>query len=366
MSWEHWLLAAAAAIAVAAAFYFSMRGEQSSQKKSAATIKEPFFASRVSSRPAKSAAAEESESAIIKDAKNIGGDGGSSGRQSESSAAPQGALPMDDFTPPELPPPDESLLPLDMCYAVRLFGDSAVSAVKMEDLRARMRPAKSKNSYRLGFDEGARQWRLASDLSSRYWIVAAPLADRGGPIGESDIRRMEEAARAFAQKTKMRLLFPPASESLENAARIDKFCATADMFIELRLSGEDCADDRIAEAMHLAGMTADGARGFVRRMNSEELFRARAMPTPASAARRTIIFEMDAPNITSPPRAFEEMMHSVRRAAGLLNMQITDPKGQAVDEERAAAMREQISLLAAQMRRFGAEPGGAIARMIFS
>lgn len=346
MSWEHWILAAVAAIAVGAAFYFSMRAETPPKKKE---TKEPFFAARASSAPA--ASAEKTQTAHD---------------ETPPPSSPQGALPMEDFTPPELPEPEESILPLDMCYAVRLFGENEVAAADIEELRARMRPAKSKNSYRLGFDENARQWRPASDLPSRYWIVAVPLADRGGPIDESDIRRIEESARAFAQKLKMRPLFPSALEAMENAARIDKFCATADMFIELRLSGGACAAERIAEVMHLAGMTADGARGYVRRMNSEELFRGKVMPTPASAARRTIIFEMDAPNITAPPRAFEEMMRAVRRAAHLLDMQITDPKGEIVDDERAAAMRGQLSLLASQMREFGAEPGGAIARLIFS
>ena len=51
------------------------------------------------------------------------------------------------------------------------------------------------------------------------------------------------------------------------------------------------------------------------------------MPLPASAARQTIVFEMDAPNITAPSRAFEEMIRVITRAANLLDMQITDPKG---------------------------------------
>ena len=345
MSWEHWLFVAFAAAAVGAAFYFSMRAEPPPSKKTEA--KEPFFASRAASPSAPSSASSAEE-------------------QKSPPPPPQGALPMADFTPPPLPEPDESLLPLDMCFAARLFGESPSPAAAVEELRAQMRPAKSKNCYRLGFDESAEQWRMEPDMPSRYWIVAVPLADRGGPIDESDIRRIEDAARAFAQKAKMRPLFPSTLESLANAARIDKFCATADMFIELRLSGGACTEERAGEVMRLAGMTADGARGYVRRMNSEELFRGRVMPAPASASRRTIVFEMDAPNITAPPRAFEEMLRAVRRAAHLLNMQITDPKGETVDDERAAAMSRQLSLLAAQMREFGAAPGGAIARLIFS
>lgn len=360
MSWEHILLAIFAVGAVGAMFYFSMRSEPPPKKRNG---KEPFFAARNANKDRAPSAAE-NESAPVAENESAAAD--SESPPPKTNPPPQGALAMEKFTPPELPPPDESLLPLDMCYAVRLFGEAPVAAAKMESLREMMRPAKSRHSHRLGFDEDARQWRLAADLSSRYWILAVPLADRGGAIDENDIRRMEESVRAFSQQVKMRALFPHPSAVLEDAARIDQFCATADMFIELRLSGDDCPPARIDEVMRLTGMIPESANNYVRRANSEELFRGRLMPVPASASRRTIIFEMDAPNISAPPRAFEEMMRAVSRAANLLEMKITDPKGGEVDEERVSAMRQRLSLLASQMREFGAEPGGAIARLIFS
>lgn len=276
----------------------------------------------------------------------------------------QGTLEVDDFVPPELPLPPESILPLDVCYSTRFYGDKPTSVNDMESFRRQLNSSKSSNNYLLGFDEDGGQWRMPPDSPSRYWIIAMPLADRGGAITTADIQRLEEQSRVFAQKKQMRVVLPSLSESLKNAASIDSFCAAADMFIEIRLSGESQPLARTDEILRLVGMRSD-ERDYVCRMNSENLFRARLM-TATAAGRQTIIFEMDAPNISNPPRAFDEMIRAARRAAGMLNMQLTDPQGANIDDARVAEMNKQLALLASQMRKFGAEPGSSIARMIFS
>ena len=276
----------------------------------------------------------------------------------------QGTLEVDDFVPPELPSPPESLLPLEICYTARFYGDKPATSGDMESFRKQLHSSKNRNSYLLGFDESGGQWRMPPESPCRYWIVAVPLADRGGAIAAADIQRLEEQSRVFAQKKQMRVVFPSMSESLENAAVIDGFCAAADMFIEIRLSGESHPAARTDEILRLVGMSND-ERGYVCRVNSENLFRARLM-TATAGGRQTIIFEMDAPNISDPPRAFGEMIRAARRAAGMLNMKLTDPQGAPIDDARMAEMDKQLALLASQMRKFGAEPGSATARIIFS
>lgn len=359
MNWQYWLFLAAALAALGAVFYFSMRSEPPPQKRRG---KEPFFASRKPPpEPKPDGAKPENETQTPRAVEPA------DGAQFQKPARPQGALPMEKFTPPQLPPPPETLLPLDMCYAVRLYGNQKTAPAVLEELARELPPAKTKQGYLLGYDAGAKQWRLSPEEPCRDWIAAVPLANRGGSIQDEDIRRMEENARAFAQKNGMRPVFPSALEAVENARRIDSFCAAVDVFIEMRLSGAVRPEERIGEVMRLVGMTACGGRGYVRRADSEELFRGKIIPAPSSGGgRQAVIFEMDAPNIGDPPRAFQEMMRAVRRAAGMLDMRVTDRSGAEIDEERAASMRAQLSLLTAQMREFGAAPGGAVARLIFS
>ncbi|MBE8158191.1 MAG: hypothetical protein HAW59_02200 [Betaproteobacteria bacterium] len=347
MSWEYALFLLAAAAALGAAFYFSMRAEPPPKKRRG---KEPSF-----NRPPPPSPQKNDDNA------DNAGDNKPAPEQPKP-VRPQGALPMGNFKPPELPPPPETLLPLDMCYAVRLYGRQETAAAEMAPLARELPPAKTKKAYLLGLD-AAQQWRLFPEEPCRHWIAAVPLADRGGPINNEDIRRMEDGARAFAQKTGMHAVFPSAFEALENARTIDRFCAAVDVFIEMRLAGPPPPPERIGEVMRLVGMTVDG-RAYVRRVNSEELFRGKI--APSGGGRQTVIFEMDAPNIGDPPRAFLEMMRAVRRAAGMLNMRVTDRQGADIDEDRAAAMCGQLSLLTEQMREFGAAPGSAVARLIFS
>ncbi len=363
-NWEYALFLIGAAAALGAALYFAMRAEQPPPPVKKRENKEPSFASRKPSAPQEAAAETETPPAAPAAASAETPAG--KPPAALNPRKPQGTLPMENFTPPELPEPSESMLPLEMCYAARLYGRDKTAPAGLAALLQEMRPANAKNTYLLGFDSDAKQWRMPPDMPCRDWILAVPLADRGGALDNEDIRRMEEGARAFAEKAKMHPVFPAPFEALENAGRIDRFCAAADIFIELRLSGAERPAARIGEVMRLVGMSGNG-RGYVRRANSEELFRGRVAPVPASGnARQIIVFEMDAPNISDPPRAFQEMMRAVRRAADMLDMRVTDPKGADIDERREADMCQKLSLLAAQMREFGAPPGGAIARLIFS
>ena len=357
MIWQYWLFLAIAVAALAAIFYFAMRDDV--RLPTAPKGKEPFFGNK----SAAGKSSQESPQELLSQKSSQESLSQESSPELVADDVLQRSLPMQDFVPPPLPLPPESLLPLDMCYSVWFYGEKNTAAKEVEELRKSLRPGKS--SYCLGFDEQVEQWRLSPDIASRYWIVATPLADRGGAITDADIRGMEENARSFAQKTKMHSVFPRAFEILEDAARIDRFCATVDMFIELRLGGDRQSAARIGEVMRLAGMSGDG-RDYVYRMNSEDLFCGRVMPSPANGLRQTIIFELDAPNISAPVRAFSEMLTTARRVAQMLNMQLTDPQGAPIGDERVTDLSKQLALLTSQMCEFGAVPGGAVARLIFS
>lgn len=355
MSWEYWVFLLAAVAVLAAVFYFAARGDKP-KAESRAGGKEPSFGGS-SSNPA--SAAPPVPGATPPAPVNAP-------QPAARPREPQGTLAMEPFTPPELPQPPESLLSLEMCYAAWLYGRQAIEAAVPEALQKQLRGDGNQNYYLLGFDAVAEQWRLLPDMRCEHWIIAMPLADRGGAISEDDLRRFEEQVRTFCQKAALHPVFSSASEALDNSRRIDDFCAAVDMFIELRLTGGRQPAERIDEVMRLVGMTAEGERGYICRAESEALFRGKVVPAPASGNRQTIILEMDAPNVSNPPRAFGEMLRSARRAAQMLSMQITDPLGEPIDEPRAAEMSKQLFLLTTQMREFGAEPGGAVARLIFS
>ena len=370
MNWELLLTIVVGVLALAAVAYFALRAEKNTPPQLRRERKDPTI----------------SKPSMNDNENNNGGDNSGDNdaialKKEHSSALndtpqnkitpiaiPQGKLKVENFTPPELPPMPETLIELDMCYAARLYGDKPISAGKLESLREQLRQLKINRNYLFGLDEldEKERWRAQPEVPCRYWIIAIPLADRGGPISESDIQYIESSARAFVQKNKLNIVFPPAFDMLADAKRIDSFCAAVDMFVELRIVGELQKKSRIDEVMQIAGLVADNDRAYVFSVNNEVIFRSRVVPSPTSASRQTIIFEMDAPNISDPLFAFGKMIIAVRRIAQILSMEIIDLQGVGVDDARIAEMRRQLDLLVKQMREFGAEPGGAIARLIFA
>ena len=354
MSGGFWLLSVLAVVALVVIFYSAWRKDGASRggSKQIKQSKEPGFSSR-------QRGAEKNTGTAVKE-----NSGDAESVVVAEDDKPQGLLVMESVAAPAVPPPPPQLFPLEICYAVRLFGRN-LSAAAIYRLRDTLH--QKRRYYVLAYDSDSGSWRVNPEQSCDYWLLATPLADRGGAIVAADIRRLEEKARAFAQKEKMNVEFSPVYEALENAARIDRFCEKADRVIELRLYGSNISDGRAVDALQLAGLIADAdGKYYVLRERSEMLFRAKLMPTPASGERRALIFEMDAPNVSAPPMAFDKMLQTARRAAQILNMQISDPRGEPIDDERAVAMRQQLEILSEQMRAFGAEPGGMIARLIFT
>ena len=79
-----------------------------------------------------------------------------------------------------------------------------------------------------------------------------------------------------------------------------------------------------------------------------------------------ITFELDAPNVSNPVNAFDRMYSHLERIASVLQMEISDPRGEVMDRERLRLIRSQLMVLEQQMREFGVPPGGTIARLLFN
>ncbi|MGU9951503.1 MAG: hypothetical protein ACNYPH_04215 [Gammaproteobacteria bacterium WSBS_2016_MAG_OTU1] len=373
MSLEHWVFLVFAIATMAAVGYFATREDRHEKHKKTETNKEPSFkrqAKQDDDEATKTADNAAHDNVTAKTADNVTTTAENKAvantAKIKTPAKPQGMLPVENFTPPSLPSVPEEIFPVAMCYAIALYGKEKMAMLALGALQKALANIKKQDNYVLGFDTDTNQWRFSPDMECQDWLVAVPLADRGGAMDDKYIRQIEEQTRIFAQKLAMHVIFPKPHKALEDAAHIDRFCATVDMFIELRLTGDKQPNVRVEEVMKLIGMNSSGDRDYICRINSETWFSGKLMPTLAGGERQIFILEMDAPNVSDPPRAFDEMFRAATRAAQMLGMKITDPQGAEIDEVRAAGMRKQLSLLASQMREFGAAPGGSVARLIFS
>ena len=290
-------------------------------------------------------------------------------------AAPQGSLELQAFTPPDLPPPPDDLLAAEMCYTVFVFTQAAAHPDIFNPLLEQWAKWRLPRHILLGYNENEKQWRppqthatAAANNNEAHsnWLLAVPLADRGGALDESRINQLEASARRFCQSVGARGKFPSVGGSVKNAKLLDVFCNSVDKVVEMHLAGSP-SPERAAEAAKICGLVqADGKDlKYAFRQNSETLFSMTVL-TRARGEVRRVVFDLDAPNVSNPAQAFDAMIMRLKRTASMLKLNITDPGGEPVGEERMAEMRKQLTVLSAEMKKFGVPPGGSVARLLFS
>ena len=253
-------------------------------------------------------------------------------------------------------------------YVMHFYGDTPRRSADFEPLRESVLPKNALRELFLAYDGKAKEWRIPTDEKFTHWLLAVPLANRNGALNAEKIKSLEEESRRFAEKRSLRAVFPSALETVKNAGLLDKFCNTADIVVELWLSGQKIKAAEVAAVANMHGLVEDGEKeiSYVLRVDSETLFLVRLMTVGGMSEVMRIVFELDAPNVSNPVAAFDRMSRCLERMAAVWQMSISDPRGEAVDAERLKTMREQLIVLERQMSDFGVPPGGAVAHLLFT
>lgn len=326
----------------AAAFLGIVGGRRRNDNdKQEAPLKEPVFSNRTDATEAAAVEVEKKEK------------------------TPQLDLPLSPpFPLPDLPAPHESLLTADICYVIHFYGEEALTAAAFAPLTESLSRLHATVYRLLGYDESAGEWKHSLADSFRYWLVAVPLANRGGHLNEEGIKSIGDDARRFAQKLRLYPVFPPLAESLEKARLLDNFCHTVDMVLEFRVT---CAAaltlERVEQVAATQRLTPHEGQ-YIYRADSESLFHVR--PATTGNTVRLLTFMLDAPKVSSPERAFDSMIHCIRKISGVTDGAFTDPNGNPVSDERINEIRRQLSVLRQQMSQYGVIPGSMMAHLLFS
>lgn len=282
-------------------------------------------------------------------------------------ATPQATLAID-YTPPELPEPDESLLLSDICFSIKFYSeDEAVAASVFTALEQKVARFALTVYRHLAFDEAQQKWQRDISKPYRYWLVAFPLADRSGRLTKERITLLEEEVRRFAQENGLHPRFSSIPEAIENAALLDKFCNEMDVVVEWRIDlAKETPVERIYEVLAMHHLSQEEQGNYVYRLDSETIFTAYCNTTLSSQHGQTLIFYLDAPKVSAPEQALTDMHNIARKVAEILNAKITDHQGAAIDSQRAATIRQQLIALRKQMTDFGVPPGSSTAHLLFS
>ncbi len=278
----------------------------------------------------------------------------------------QEKLLIEEFIPPNLPEPPESLLyAKEFCYIIRFYAEQNIGISVMQQVCDFYNKNRI-NCYRiLGYDETAKVWKLLGKSSFRYLLLALPLADRGGKLSKDQIKLIEEEGRGFAERMKIHAIFPTISSTLNRVEVLDAFCESVDFIVEFRVRmPQTYTLEQIEEYLSLNKMTVGNKQATFRR-DSEEIFKA--VPNIQSNNNiQTILFSLDVPKVTRPIQALDDMMKLIERFAKNVNGTIENPLGHAVDAEKLATIRKQLMHIVAKMNDNNVPPGGSLSHLLFS
>ncbi|PKO83597.1 MAG: hypothetical protein CVU17_07300 [Betaproteobacteria bacterium HGW-Betaproteobacteria-11] len=263
---------------------------------------------------------------------------------------------------------------------LRFDSTEPIPAPALWTLQAGWSSELSKPFHWLAFDPEQGAWRrIDAGASGRYtrWAVSLQLADRGGPVSDSELTRFFDGVGQVTETLGARIELPAPGQEAMRAARIDEFCASVDIQFRFHVvegSGGVFAGTKLrglAEALGLS-LEADGAfhardtefgEAFVLGNLGAEDFSGEALRTLATHG---ITLTLDVPRTRDGALAFTRMVAAGEQLARGLGGVLVDTQRVPLSEAMIAAMRGKIIELQQRMREADIEPGSIRALRLFS
>jgi FtsZ-interacting cell division protein ZipA len=221
---------------------------------------------------------------------------------------------------------------------------------------------------------------LSGDSRGDYGEFSACmlLADRNGPATQAQIETFRKLAVDIATRLPGASSSPPAAEETQRAEALDRLCAELDMQIGLtvrkippatiagtRLRGvAEASGFRLAPTGRFEWVQDDtGAVLFTLQNVTDEAFTTETLRHGMTPG---VVFLLDVPRVTDPPRAFDQMKLAAKRMAQTVGGELVDDNGRPLNDAGLAAIREQVAAADAQLRRYNIEPGSPRALKLFA
>jgi FtsZ-interacting cell division protein ZipA len=222
--------------------------------------------------------------------------------------------------------------------------------------------------------------RIASDTRGDYAEFAACmlLADRDGAATRAQIEAFVKLAGEIAAALPGAVVTPDAQFEAERAEALDRLCAELDIQIGLtvhkgtpgpiagtRLRGvAEAAGFRLAPSGRFEWVQEEtGAVTFTLQNVTDEPFTAEGLRMSSVSG---LVFLLDVPRVTDPPRAFDQMKLAAKRMARTLDGDVVDDNRRPLEDDGFAKIRAQVADAAAALRRHHVEPGSPRALKLFS
>jgi len=212
--------------------------------------------------------------------------------------------------------------------------------------------------------------------------LATQMADRKGPINESELNAFAQLALKLAdalrRSTKFSISF---EQALEQAVQLDKFCQTYDVLANILIlpnSKEGFSGRAIGQAAVRQGMQFGAMNIFhmknVHSVGCRHLFSLANLFQPGEFNLKTLdtfktqglILFMIVPCVYNPLKVFDKMVLTANGICKILDGRMLDQERRPLTEKGLLVIRSQIEQIAVDMQNYGIIPGSASALRLFS
>jgi len=219
-------------------------------------------------------------------------------------------------------------------------------------------------------DAGAHRARLYED--ERYTSIqfALLLANRSGPISAIDWSHFWGKAERIAERFDALIEGPDQTAVIEQAQRLDEFCAALDVQVGLTLvMGVPQPAPAVLALAREIGFTVDDDRLFwMSDMGLPRFSVARADGNPFDEriAVDRLLMLLDVPVSPADERPFGRMAQVGRDLAARLDAELVDDQGKPVQEGSESVIDEQLIRVYARLEQAGMAAGSDRAARVFS
>lgn len=211
--------------------------------------------------------------------------------------------------------------------------------------------------------------------------MAIQLADRHGPIGESELTTFSQIGLKLADELKRPCKHPlEFEEAMERAEALDAFCKQFDAIASIHVLPDEGAGFRGSkldtaarkQGLHLGDMKiyhrknpeALGCRHMFSMANLFEPGTFEAEELDNTMVRGVALF-MQIPIATGPVEVFNEMVKVAQGLCDALGAKMTDTDGKTLDRQGIDIISAQIREMSDEMNRFNIPPGSETALRLF-
>jgi len=230
-----------------------------------------------------------------------------------------------------------------------------------------------------GLNERAGVWEQLTAYSAgeyRRLRAALQLADRRGPLTDSDLTLFFNGVQRLADEFLAVADLPARNDVLARAAEIDRFCAGVDIQIGLNVAaaGTPFSGARLYDLAKAAGLAlredgmfhaldAAGATLFALSNLEAALFAAEEMETLAT---HCVTFTLDVPRVANAAAALDGMVAMAKQFAADLGGSLVDDNRAPLTDNALALIRDKIVEIEQRMQARGLIAGSTQALRLFS